>query len=56
MAIALAYHQGSQGSNLDTMKDFSAPILSGTPNMCTLSLSHNACHHVLQHEYLSWGR
>ena len=44
--------QAAGGSNPDTTKDLSAPILSGTPAMCTLSLtmpvitcsSMNTCH------------
>ena len=55
MEKALAWHTGSQGSNLDTTKVYSAPILSGSPAMCSLSLSHNACRHVLHREYLSEG-
>ena len=39
MDKALACHTGGRGMNRDTTKDFSAPILSGTPAMCTLSLS-----------------
>ena len=38
MDKALACHTGCQGSNLDTTKFYSAPILSGTP-ACALSLS-----------------
>ena len=53
---ALACHTGSRGSNPEMTKVYSAPILFGTPAMCTLSISHNACHHMLQHEYLSRGR
>ena len=53
MDKALAWHTGSRGSNLDTTKVFSAPILSVTTAMCTLS--HNACYHVLQCEYLLQG-
>ena len=49
MNKALACHAGGQGSNPDTTK---VPILSGTPAMCTLSLtmpiitcsSVNTCH------------
>ena len=35
---ALACHTGVQVQNLDTTQDFSAPILSGIPAMCTISL------------------
>ena len=49
---ALACHTVGQDSNPDTTKVYSAPILSGTPAMCTLSLtmpvvtcsSVNTCH------------
>ena len=51
---ALACHAGSWGSNPDTTKVYSAPILSGTHAMCTLS--HNACCHALHCQYLSHGR
>ena len=52
MDKALACHAGSQALNQDMTKDFSAPILSGTPAMCTLSptmpvvtcSSVNTCH------------
>ena len=54
MGEAMAWHTGGRGSSLDTTKVYSAPILSGTLAMCTLS--HNACRHVLQHEYLSQWR
>ena len=56
MDKALAWHTGGWGFNLDTTNIYSAPILSGTPAMCTLSLSHNACRRVVQREYLSQGR
>ena len=54
MDKALACQAGGRGSNPDTTKEFSAPILSGTPAMCTLSLtmpvvtcsSMNTCHGV----------
>ena len=49
MDKALACHTGVWGLNPDTTKVDSAPILLGTPAMCTLSLSHNACRHALQH-------
>ena len=39
MDKALACHAGGQGSNPDTIKGFSVPILSGTPAMCSLSLT-----------------
>ena len=52
MDKALACHTGGLGSNPDTTKDFSAPILSCTPP-CALSLS---CHYVIQNEYLSQGK
>ena len=48
MDKALACQAGGLGSNPDTTKEFSAPILLGTPITCTLSLSHNASHHVFQ--------
>ena len=54
MDKALACHTGGLGLNLDTTKFYCAPIFSRTPAMCTLS--HNACCHMLQHEYLSQGR
>ena len=52
MDKALTWHAGSQGLNPDTTKVYGASILSGTPTLCTLS--HNASHHMLHHEYLSW--
>ena len=51
MDKALVYHAGSPNPN--TTKDFSAPILLGTPAMC--SLSNIAFSYVLQRKYLSWG-
>ena len=54
MDKALACHAGGWSLNLDTIKVYSAPFLFGTPYMRTLS--HNACHHVLQREYLSLGK
>ena len=58
MDKALPWHTGGRGSNSDTTKVYSAPTLSGTHAMCTLSLSHthNACHHMLQREFLSRRR
>ena len=53
MDKALACHTGGWGSNLDMTKVYSAPILLGPPAMGTLS--HNACRHELQHEYLLQG-
>ena len=52
MDKALTWHTGIQGSNPDTSKVYRAPILLGTPAMCTLSLtmpvitcsSMNTCH------------
>ena len=37
MDEALAWHTGGRGSNPDTTKVYSAPILSGTPAISTLS-------------------
>ena len=54
MDKALACHTGGWDLNLHTTKVYSAPILSGTHDMCTLS--HNPFRHVLQCEYLSQGR
>ena len=45
----IKYLLGTQAAGARTQV-YSAPILSGTPAMCTLSLSHNACRHVLLHE------
>ena len=53
MDKAFTCHTGSWGSIPDTTKVYCAPILSGTPTMCTLS--HNACRNVLQREYLARG-
>ena len=39
MGKVLACHAGGRGSNPDTTKDFSAPILLDTPTMSTLSLA-----------------
>ena len=39
MDKALACHTGGWGWNLDKTKVYSAPILSGTPVICTLSLT-----------------
>ena len=50
---ALPWHTGGRDSNPDTTKAYSAPILSGTHANCTLS--HNACCHVLQRDYLRRG-
>ena len=52
MDDALAWHKGGQGLNPDTTKAYSAPILLGTPAMCTpsqtmpvvLCYSVNTCH------------
>ena len=37
MDKALGWHTGFRGSNPHTTRVYSAPILSGTPAMCTLS-------------------
>ena len=42
MDKALTYHAGSQALNLDTTKDFRAPILLGTPATRTLSFAGHA--------------
>ena len=39
MDYPLACHPAGQGSNPDATKDFSAPILWGTPPPCALCLS-----------------
>ena len=55
MDKTLAYRAGGWDSNRDMTKDFSAPILLDTPPRA-LTLSHNACRHVLHLKYLSWGQ
>ena len=54
MDNALTCHTGHRGWNTDMTKDFSAPILSGTPAICTLS--DNVCRHLLYLEYSPCGR
>ena len=45
MDLVLACHASGGGSNPDMPKDFSAPILSGTP-LCALSLSQSLLSHA----------
>ena len=44
------------GVRTQTQLKFKVLLSSRVPPPCALSLSHNACQHLLQREYLSQGR
>ena len=56
MDKALAWHTGGRGFEPGHDQSVKVLLSSQVPLPCALSLSHNACHYVLQREYLLWER